>query len=296
LKTLVDDQYSGQTGPCAGCGKDVTMPTGRSPLKNSLSPALPTQGGIRSAANTVALLKRIGVAAGLFFLSGLVIWLAIVPAVQRAVRSRNQAACLANLKQIATALDAYAQKHGTYPTPVVYDSKGTPLYSWRVLILPELGYKDLYDGFQKDQAWNSPTNLNLMSTMPEVYASPASPDARALHQTNYALLTGPGTLFPPTGPLSPKAIQDKPSQTLLVVETTNSGQSWTAPNDIDVSRGLRLGTRSFADIGGNHPDGAMAVTVDLTPIFLPNSLVNFVLDALVSPDGGEAINIEDLVR
>ncbi len=71
------------------------------------------------------------------------------------------------LQQIANALNEYADRHGTYPPPVVFDAAGKPLYSWRVLILPQLGYQDLYDGFYKDQVWDSPSKLNLVRSMPK---------------------------------------------------------------------------------------------------------------------------------
>ena len=44
-----------------------------------------------------------------------------------------------NLKQIGLALLEYHQKYGSFPPAFVADANGKPLYSWRVLILPELG-------------------------------------------------------------------------------------------------------------------------------------------------------------
>ncbi|MFN7343518.1 MAG: DUF1559 domain-containing protein, partial [bacterium] len=131
------------------------------------------------------------------------------------------------MKAIATALNAYCDRYGTYPPASHDDPTGKPLLSWRVLILPFLGHKDLYDEFALDQPWNSPLNLSLMQRMPEVFCSSNSPDAYGTKQPNFVLLTGNATVFPPSGPLGRTQVTDSP--TLLLVETSNGLIAWTEP-------------------------------------------------------------------
>jgi hypothetical protein len=192
------------------------------------------------------------------------------------------------MRQIAEALNAYCARYGTYPTPAVTDANGVKLYSWRVLILPFLGYESEYELFQKDQAWDSPANASLISRMPPVFASDNSNDALANFESNYSLLLGAGTLFPPQGPLGKADAKDKP--TILVVETRNSGASWTQPSDIDISvYGLKVLQKPMQSIGGLHGDVVLAVDTDENELKLPISTPQSVLDALVTPNGGESI-------
>ena len=57
------------------------------------------------------------------------------------------------------------------------DAEGQPRISWRVLILQELGYAELYNLFRLDQPWNSPHNRQLIELMPSCYAVDAQGDA-----------------------------------------------------------------------------------------------------------------------
>jgi hypothetical protein len=209
------------------------------------------------------------------------------PTIQKRALIAAQNRDIDNMKLIAKALNEYADRYGTYPPPVVRDDQGLPLYSWRVLILPFLGYESLYDSFQLDQPYDSANNLQCMSKMPVEYASPSS-DAISGHQTNYALIVGPGTLFPPEGPLSPRNIDDP---TLLLVETKHGLASWSEPGDIDVSQGARPGNRPMKDLGGLYRDSFTAVSTQEEGFRIPNSVPGAVLDSLLSPQGGEKVDV-----
>jgi hypothetical protein len=205
---------------------------------------------------------------------------------------------MANLRQIAEALDAYAMRHGSYPTPTVVDSAGKPLYSWRVLILPQLGYDSLYARYDKSKAWDSPENAMLIPGCPDVFVSPQSTiTTAAVAEPNYMLVTGKGTLFPPSGPLGPTDILDGPANTLLVVETAGNAVSWTQPADIDISKMNRQIGGSVATmvavpnrIGGSHPGGATAVFADGKAAWLPDDVAPNVLQSMLTPAGGEPVN------
>jgi hypothetical protein len=292
LKSLVEDRYAGQTGPCAGCGKQITLPARKGAIADPAPPQ--AQGARPGLLPSQALVIRLLVSVVLLVLVGGGVAFFSMPVIKRAAAFRNRNACLHNMQQIVTALNSYAVKYGSYPPPVVVDSTGAPLYSWRVLILPELGYQSVYDAIDKSQPWNSITNNQVIQLMPEVFASPGSPDAFALKESNYVLLTGPGTLFPKSGPIPKTSIGDSLDQTILLTETTNS-MCWTQPGDsIDISNGVQLGVRASTDLGGNHEGYANVVTVSGVAMSLPSTISPALLDALISANGREEVDTSSL--
>ncbi len=287
-RTKVLDRFAGQSGPCVSCGKNITMPH-----FNEHGVLVPTMQITSKSKGPRSVEKKRGwmpamigsaIVAFCFFLSAtavIYLWPKMQHNIQRAAQGRD----LENMKSLAAALNAYSDRYGTYPPPVVLDGGGKPLYSWRVLILPFMGYDDLYKQFDLKQPWDSVSNSNLHRAMPGEFASPNSPDAISSYETNYVLITGPGTLFPSSGPLSPKNI-DKP--TLLLVETKNNTQ-WCAPGDIDLGRSFRVGNKPMVDVGGLHKSSFSAMTVDEEAMRIPSNVPQAVLDALVSPNGGENV-------
>lgn len=326
-RSRVDDRFAGESGPCAECGKTVTIPGKKKPSRaesvaadspapltdvdnrlananleqapvGSPPPPLPRATiGDRSKKLVAGLFSKslgclsILVALGVF---SVLASFFVVPKIQKGFQTRQRTMAMANIQQIAEALNAYRREHGSYPTPTVVDSAGKPLYSWRVLILPQLGYLQLYKQFQLDQTWDSPTNNNITMQMPPVFACPNNPLAVSLHESNFVLLVGDGTLFPSAGPIDVDKMSDPDDETLLVVETLNGGKKWTEPNDLDVSKGVQLGSRPMVDIGGNYPDCAVAATVDGKAIAIDPKVTGSMLDALITPNGREAVNMKSI--
>ncbi|MDR3110884.1 MAG: DUF1559 domain-containing protein [Planctomycetaceae bacterium] len=72
---------------------------------------------------------------------------------------------------IASVARAFQRNNNVFPL-VIESPNGTPLLSWRVAILPELGYDELYKKFKLDEAWDSPNNKELLKDMPTIYALP----------------------------------------------------------------------------------------------------------------------------
>ncbi len=135
LETQVDPKYGGRTGPCAGCGKPVTIPVAVS--------SLPGVADLRPRRRAwLRWLGRAGVVAfaGLFLtLGGWGVTRLLAPVVQATRQQARQTQCAANLERILAAMQAYHQKHGHLPPAYSQDQDGQPLHSWRVLLLPYLG-------------------------------------------------------------------------------------------------------------------------------------------------------------
>jgi hypothetical protein len=297
----VSEEFLGMSGPCAECGRPVVMPTRDAERRLVMA----VQTGKASRQETLgetsgrgdkadrALLRAIVGISGVLLATMLIASLFVgMPALRRQMKIADRNNDLTRMKAIATALNAYCDRYGTYPPPSLVDPTGKPLLSWRVLILPFLGHKDLYDEFALDQPWNSPLNMSLMQRMPEVFCSSNSPDAYGTKQPNFVLLTGNATVFPPSGPLGRTQVTDSP--TLLLVETGNGIVAWTEPGDIDVSvSGARFGSVSMESIGGLHAEVALGVDTRGNAMILSKTTTIAELDALVSPNGGEAIASKD---
>ncbi len=293
-KTLVDESLVGQKGPCVSCGKVVTVPE---PPRKAPESAMPigstyvaTSGRKKSSELPKLLLRAAGLAVSIVLITA-VIFYGLWPTIKTLKSRRDAIACMSNLKRIALALNAYAKDHGTYPTPVVTDSAGKPLYSWRVLLLPYLNETSVYASFNLKEAWDSPNNALLIPQCPSVYISPGSPANAS--QSSYVLLTGQGTIFPPTGPLKPSQVTDGAGKTLLVVETNNTLSEWTKPFDLDATTlSGRIGGTGTNKIGGTHFEGATGVFADGQPAWLPADLPSVILNSIISPNGNEAIPVD----
>lgn len=287
-KTLVDDSVAGMTGPCVGCGKEVTVPSPRYPT--TVPRIAVSDEGLTNLTWVNPILKLLIMVGCVGLAIAAIVWLAW-PALQRYKQNRNMMLAMSSASRIAQALNNYAADHGTYPTPVVTDAAGKPLYSWRVLLLPYLGEGALYQRFNLKEAWDSPDNTYVIANLPLAYLSPNSSNMVGLAEPNYMLVTGRGTLFPSSGPLGPNSVVDAKEETILVVEVSNAAISWAQPGDINRNNmnfaagqnaaGLKVGSEDGTDLS--------VAMVDGRPEMLPRNIPSSVLNSLLTPDGGEPI-------
>jgi hypothetical protein len=141
--------------------------------------------------------------------------------------------CNCRLKQVALALHEYAKLHGCFPPAYIADTNGRPMHSWRVLILPQLGYDSLFKRYSFDEPWDGPNNRKLLSACPEVYVCPSErrncPSNKT--QTSYVAMVGSNAAWSGSKPrrIADLAPLDK---TVMLAEVTNSGIGWTEPRDL----------------------------------------------------------------
>lgn len=133
-----------------------------------------------------------------------------------------------NLRRIGEALNRYQREKGRFPTPAIYDWRSSPLLSWRVELLPSLGYEDLHKQFHLDEPWDSPHNRKLVPLIPPVYQSPERFD----EQTNYMVPLSSGTAFPGRQGVVVDNVEDGVANTVVLLEVDDErAVPWTSPGD-----------------------------------------------------------------
>ncbi len=135
-----------------------------------------------------------------------------------------------NYKQIALALHGYHDKNGRFPPVSMRTKDGRPGLSWRVAILPYLEQDSLYRRFKLDEAWDSPTNKQLISQMPKVYA-PVDGGSGG-DQTHVRVFVGQLAVFGQSGSRGMQQISDGMSNTIMLVESTVP-VTWTEPTELE---------------------------------------------------------------
>ncbi|MGE3314457.1 MAG: DUF1559 domain-containing protein [Planctomycetaceae bacterium] len=139
------------------------------------------------------------------------------------------------LQKIVEGLNLYQDTFGELPVdeiPELYESVNSPYLSWRVHILPFIGYGDLYQQFHLDEAWDSPHNLTLLDQMPDVFRSRGLLPGTNL--SGFRMFQGNGA-FEYGKSILPafNGTYDGAEHTLLVLETmAQNADFWTRPDEI----------------------------------------------------------------
>ncbi|HEY2883496.1 MAG TPA: DUF1559 domain-containing protein [Pirellulales bacterium] len=156
------------------------------------------------------------------------IGIAVLPGAAERVKSIN------NMKQLVLAMLNFESAKKSFPPGFQADKNGKPLLSWRVLLLPFLEQKDLFDQFKLDEPWDSENNKKLIDKMPDIYKVPGSKVAGEF-KTVYLTPRGETTAFPGAKGIRFREIPDGTSKTLALVEASDDkAVVWTKPDDFDV--------------------------------------------------------------
>jgi hypothetical protein len=132
------------------------------------------------------------------------------------------------------ALHDYEYKHGRFPPAAVCSEDGTPLYSWRVAILPFVEQDTLYKEFHFDEPWDSPHNIQFVDRMPRIYALPPRVEKRMRMPPGHTVMhvfVGKDAPFEGTVGLRIADITDGLSNTIFVIEA-GKPVPWTKPEDL----------------------------------------------------------------
>jgi uncharacterized protein DUF1559 len=240
--TTVADQYAGQSGPCAACGKSITIPVTTSGIS---APAVAAAaGGGLAAAVIIGLLAAV---AALVVCGGILLAL-LLPAVQQARGAARRMQSTNNMKHILLAVHMYHDNYKELPPAVVKDANGKPLYSGMVLLLPYLEQDHLYGQFDLSKPWDAPENLALAKTNLPFLRNPSSPLV-GQGTTDYLFVGGPQSLLDAPGRRTLADCLDGTSNTMVLVEVKGNTRSWAEPAVWTVDQPLDSDTAGVVNVG-----------------------------------------------
>ena len=191
-----------------------------------------------------------------------------------------------NLNSLGLAALVFESDFQRFPNLAIFDDSGAPLLSWRVQLLPYLGYTDLYEQFRLDEAWDSSHNLSLLSEMPEAYSSPYFESET---HTNYLALAGENTLTPLVSQRVSLGDIDTDVTALYVEANENRATEWTRPRDLAFNP-----ANPFSGLGDIHPDGFSFVTSNSQVFTIDESVSEEAWNGIVDPGDGFVVTDEIL--
>lgn len=284
VQTNVADQYAGQSGPCASCGRTIMIPA-----KPEGVPGYPPP--TSSSRGTTTLVAVLCGAVIMFLVCGGILAALLLPAVQAAREAARRSQCTNNLKMIGLGMHNYLSQHRSFPPAYLPDQDGKPMHSWRVLLLPYLEEEPLYKQYRFDEPWDGPNNRALTDLMPKVYQCPSDPSPNAAKTTNYVVITGVGTVFEGAEAMSIRDITDGTSNTFLVVEVPGTSVNWLEPKDTTIE-GINQMLQNAANGSGGHPGGFNALFCDGSVRFISFTMDPETLKCLIQKDDGQAIPLD----
>lgn len=279
-----DEQYAGQSGPCAHCGQTLTIPAAG---QTAMSATPPPSG---SAGGKIAMIIGVVLAVGLVGICVLGILLALLlPAIQAAREAARRNTCSANIRQITLAMHNYHDTYNSFPPAYTVDDNGQPLHSWRVLLLPFMEQKQLYDQIAHDEPWDSPANRQFHDRVMHLYTCPSSSGDPT--ETNYVVVVGDQTLFPPDGQTRTLGdVSDGTSNTIMIMEVTHSGVNWMEPTDLSFDQMRFMPNSGPGDASSEHPGMVNAGFADGSVRAVSDDIDPHVLEGLLTIDGGELVS------
>ena len=186
----------------------------------------------------------------------------LLPARCSAREGARRAQCMHNMKNIALALLVFESEKGRFPAMVDPAKTNQPPCSWRIQILPGLDQKDIFERYNVNEPWNGPKNCKLADPMPRLYRCPSN-DSPAVLNTDYLTVVGPKAMFREVGSIKTGDITDGQSNTIMVVESHQSGIHWMEPRDMKADDAtLGVNSESTASIGSAHPGIAIVAFAD----------------------------------
>jgi len=189
------------------------------------------------------------------------------------------------LGEVYKALELYANdNNGKYPPPYTKSAQGSPLLSWRVLILPYIEQQNLFNKFNQNEPWDGPTNKPLLSFMPKMYLSSGNYDVNTAFKTTFLAPVAKETIFSPAGGVTKNSVSDGLSNTILIADVDDDfATEWTRPVDLNVNaQNPALG------LTNSNPAGFMALFGDGSVKVAPNRPLPNVW-AMFTIGGGEQI-------
>ena len=192
---------------------------------------------------------------------------------------------LKRMKDVADALKAYEGLHGHLPAPNFRHQEKPEFstFSWRIELLPLLGWEKIFDRFDFQSAWNSNVNRRL-----NAYILAPLHDRRLLEPMSPMLPVNSNWMFPDRDtPRKLSSITDRRDQTAIALEVrVPKGYHFIEPTDL-TSDGLSLWGRED-EAGVIFIDGEFNVRI------VAKTEEN--MKAVLSIDGGERLRKSSFIE
>jgi hypothetical protein len=158
-----------------------------------------------------------------------------------------------NLRQIWTALREYEKQNGSFPRASVSDETGKALLSWRVVLLPFLHEKHLFDAFDLTESWDSPRNMHLLLSMPDVFFDPCRPEIQGEGKTYFLGVEGNRAFFGEDTPMTMAFLEngDQLTKAIMIVEGAKP-VPWTCPTEFKYEQNTLRNNLGYRNQIGFH--------------------------------------------
>lgn len=163
------------------------------------------------------------------------------------------------MQKIVKAMHIHAAEHGSFPR-CSFDDQQRPLLSWRVHLLPALGYEELYNQFHLDEPWDSEHNRKLLSQMPAEYGGPSS--------TGTSPTSEHASMFLVLNQSEDSSANSDAAPSLVLVEARRE-VPWTQSDELALNEDGRLADQ----LRGWQPGGMMICPADGTAVFVISAAV-----------------------
>jgi competence protein ComGC len=224
------------------------------------------------------------------------VWMAFfLFSIPKSSKSTRQMQCSNHMKKIGLACQCYADDHDYhFPPAYTVDEEGKPLHSWRVLILPYIEQRELYEKIRLDEPWDSEYNRQFHAEAPAIFRCPGNPRSAGGFQcpmclyehvsilggSCYSVVCGAEAAFfgSQTRPRS-KAL----SQTIFLVERREP-VNWMDPsNEITFDTACKGINVDAKGIGSYHPVGVCTALGDGSNRFILNTIDSETLRTMLTP-------------
>ena len=211
----------------------------------------------------------------------------------------RKSSCKGKLFFLRFALQNYHETYGCFPPPYIADADGRPMHSWRVLLLPFIDKKELYEEYRFDEPWDGPNNRKLANRIvfreheslfhcPSDELASGKPDPL---MTSYLAVVGPGMAWQGGKCMALGDVADDHESTVMLVEVANSGVHWMEPRDLYIQQmAPTINSAGGQGISSPHSGGAHAATVNGSCRFLSDKLSAATIRGLLTINGGEQIS------